>query len=135
MKKIKIKNLSHLEFKNLPEKELVYILDNDIPFKVTNIVNLRNNFRYCLNTETLYEDDLKILLTNLENRLLNCLIKNHNRIVTIKEIEDIVWEKKEKMSIYTMRNTIKKIRDKSYYGIIKNRSGHGYIIDTLDKSI
>jgi len=37
----------------------------------------------------------------------------------------------KKMSIYTMRNVINKIRNKTYYEIIKNNSSSGYQIDTI----
>lgn len=35
------------------------------------------------------------------------------------------------MSIYTMRNIVNKIRQKTYYEIIKNHSNKGYTIDIL----
>lgn len=45
-------------------------------------------------------------------------------------IKDVVWRGKD-MSIYTMRNIVNKIRQKTYYEIIKNHSNKGYTIDIL----
>merc|ERR1711879_51103 len=66
----------------------------------------------------------KIDLTKLEYGLLRLLLDN------INDIKDKVWKGK-KMSVFTMRNVVNKIRQKMYYGIIKNHSNKGYTIDTV----
>ncbi len=38
------------------------------------------------------------------------------------------------MSIYTMRNIVNKIRQKTYYEIIRNHSNKGYTIDNFKNS-
>lgn len=72
----------------------------------------------------------KIDLTKLEYGLLRLLLDNINDITDYDEIQDKVWKGK-KMSVFTMRNVVNKIRQKMYYGIIKNHSNKGYTIDTV----
>ena len=68
--------------------------------------------------------------TRLEKSFLKLLITKRNDITDYDTIKDIVWKGKD-MSIYTMRNIVNKIRQKTYYEIIKNHSNKGYTIDIL----
>lgn len=70
--------------------------------------------------------------TKLEKSLLKLLINRKDDITDYDMIKDTVWKEKD-MSIFTMRNIINKIRQKTYYEIIKNHSGRGYTIDLLKK--
>lgn len=72
----------------------------------------------------------KIDLTKLEYGLLRLLLDNGNDITDYDEIQDKVWKGK-KMSVFTMRNVVNKIRQKMYYGIVKNHSNKGYTIDSI----
>jgi len=67
--------------------------------------------------------------TRLEKAFLKLLISKRNEIVDYTIIKDVVWKGKD-MSIYTMRNIVNKIRQKTYYDIIKNHSNKGYTIDS-----
>ncbi len=66
--------------------------------------------------------------TRLEKSFLKLLIARRNDITDYTMIKDVVWKGKD-MSIYTMRNIVNKIRQKTYYEIIKNHSNKGYTID------
>ncbi|MDY0052658.1 MAG: response regulator [Aliarcobacter sp.] len=68
--------------------------------------------------------------TRLERSFLKLLIVKRNDITDYDTIKDVVWKGKD-MSIYTMRNIVNKIRQKTYYEIIKNHSNKGYTIDIL----
>ena len=68
--------------------------------------------------------------TRLEKSFLKLLITKRNDVTDYDTIKDIVWKGKD-MSIYTMRNIVNKIRQKTYYEIIKNHSNKGYTIDIL----
>ena len=68
--------------------------------------------------------------TRLEKSFLKLLITRRNDITDYDTIKDIVWKGKD-MSIYNMRNIVNKIRQKTYYEIIKNHSNKGYTIDIL----
>ena len=70
--------------------------------------------------------------TRLEKSFLKLLISKRNDIVDYDTIKEVVWKGKD-MSIYTMRNIVNKIRQKTYYEIIKNHSNKGYTIDSLRK--
>lgn len=69
-----------------------------------------------------------IEFTRLEKSFLKLLIAKRGEITDYDTIKDVVWKGKN-MSIYTMRNIVNKIRQKTYYEIIKNHSNKGYVID------
>lgn len=66
--------------------------------------------------------------TRLEKAFLKLLISRKGDITDYETIKEVVWKGKN-MSIFTMRNIVNKIRQKTYYEIIKNHSNRGYIID------
>jgi DNA-binding response OmpR family regulator len=70
--------------------------------------------------------------TRLEKGFLKLLIAKKDGITDYDTIKSVVWKGKN-MSIYTMRNIVNKIRQKTYYEIIRNHSNKGYIIDELQK--
>ncbi|RXJ84682.1 response regulator transcription factor [Arcobacter cloacae] len=71
--------------------------------------------------------------TRLEKAFLKLLITRRNEITDYDTIKEVVWKGKD-MSIYTMRNIVNKIRQKTYYEIIKNHSNKGYTIDISKNS-
>lgn len=125
-----IKNFTPNEYRDLTVAQINEMMDNNIPFKVSNVYKLDHEFSYCLGTQTLYKNDEVVALTKLENKLIALLI-NSKEVVTIEKIKNDVWKGKE-MTVFTMRNVIKKIRDKTYYEIIKSKSGWGYSIWTKE---
>ncbi len=77
-------------------------------------------------------DGSLIDFTRLEKGFMKLLIAKRGEIVDYDTIKHVVWKGKN-MSIYTMRNIVNKIRQKTYYEIIKNHSNRGYILDELQK--
>lgn len=73
-----------------------------------------------------------IEFTRLEKSFLKLLIAKRNEVVDYDMIKEVVWKGKD-MSIYTMRNIVNKVRQKTYYEIVKNHSNKGYTIDNLKK--
>ncbi|WP_066355038.1 response regulator transcription factor [Aliarcobacter skirrowii] len=69
-----------------------------------------------------------IEFTRLEKGFLKLLINRLDEVTDYDLVQKEVWKGK-KMSIFTMRNIVNKIRLKTYYSIIKNHSGRGYTID------
>ena len=69
-------------------------------------------------------------LKKKKKSFLKLLIVKRNDITDYDIIKEVVWKGKD-MSIYTMRNIVNKIRQKTYYEIIKNHSNKGYTIDIL----
>ena len=80
--------------------------------------------------ERFYSATGAVEFTKYEFQVLKLLLDNHDKIIGYEEIKEKVWKEK-KMSIFTMRNVINKIRNKTYYSIIKNNSTAGYQIDTV----
>lgn len=93
-------------------------------------ISLSNGIYYDDYRERFYNDNEAINFTRFEFDLLKLLLDNHNRIISYDEIKEKVWREK-KMSIFTMRNVVNKIRNKTYYEIIKNNSSSGYKIDDI----
>ena len=91
---------------------------------------LSNGLYYDDYRERFYNDHGPVNFTKFEFDLLKLLLDNHNSIISYEEIKEKVWKEK-KMSIFTMRNVINKIRNKTYYEIIKNNSSSGYQIDAI----
>ncbi len=75
---------------------------------------------------------VRIDFTRLEKLFLKLLISRKNDIVDYDTIKEVVWKGKS-MSVYTMRNIVNKIRQKTYYEIIRNHSNKGYTIDNIKK--
>lgn len=92
-------------------------------------ITLDQDVYYDSYRERFYNKSAEIAFTKFEFQVLRLLLKNHARVTSYDEIKEKVWKDK-KMSIFTMRNIINKIRNKTYYGIIKNISSNGYQIDT-----
>ena len=60
----------------------------------------------------------------------NLLASNSNTLVTYEDISRIVWKGKE-FSIFSLRNVVKHIREKTDETFIKNSSNKGYVITTI----
>ncbi|MFA7084811.1 MAG: response regulator [Arcobacteraceae bacterium] len=73
-----------------------------------------------------------IEFTKLEKSFIKLLIERSDDITDYDTIKNIVWKGKD-MSIFTMRNIVNKIRQKTYYDIIENKSNRGYVIDRVKK--
>ncbi len=71
--------------------------------------------------------DIPIEFTKLEKAFLKLLVERNEEITDYQTIKDVVWKGKD-MSVFTMRNIVNKIRQKTYYDIIKNKSNRGYVI-------
>ena len=93
-------------------------------------VQFENGFYFDLSREELFHDKKIIKLTRIEKKLVKLLTENTNKLVTYEEISDIVWKGKV-FSIYSLRNVIKHIREKTNDTFIKNSSNRGYILNTI----
>ena len=93
-------------------------------------VQFENGFSFDVNKEILFQGKKIIKLTKIEKKLVNLLALNPNVLVTYEDISRIVWKGKE-FSIYSLRNVVKHIREKTDETFIKNSSNRGYIITTI----
>lgn len=101
-------------------------VENLIKKDVEAYIEFDEGFYYDTYTNKLFNRfKTEIAFTNLEKGLFNLLLKNRGKIITVDEIKEKVWKDRE-MSIFSLRNVIKKIRDKTYREIIKTYSNNGY---------
>ncbi len=64
-------------------------------------------------------------LTKTQMNIFHTILNNQSTIVDVDTIKKNAWKDKT-TSIFTLRNMIKQIRDKTYYGLIKSHSSRGY---------
>jgi len=106
------------------EEAIIKLIETQLNSKVY----FEEGFYYDKQKNKLYNEDGKIVeFTKLQQGLFSLLLEKKNDIVDFEDIHQEVW-KDRKMSIFTMRNVIKRIRDLTYYGIIVNHSNKGYSI-------
>lgn len=114
---------------DLTTEQFIY---NIIKAKLNSIL-LDDGFYYNTETKELYNNkNEKISFRKKENILFNYLIvyslENDDGYLDIESIKKDVWESEE-TSIFSIRNVIRAIREKTFHGIIKNKSSSGYRIN------
>lgn len=110
-----------LKNKNLQIEDYVLeLIQNDIK----STINF-NGYTFNFLLDKIFYENKEIKFTNMEMKLFKFLLNNANVLMTIEDINSKVWEDK-KMTLFTLRNKINSIREKTYYKLIKNISNHGY---------
>ena len=89
------------------------------------IIRLNANTLYDVLNKTLLINSLIIKLTNNEHLLFHLLSTNHQRAITYKEIENLIWAY-EGMSMDALRSLMRGLRKKLQGDFIENISGVGY---------
>lgn len=116
------KILTKLKKDNLDIKSYIFnLIKQDLEVDIY----IGNGFFLNSRTKNIYLDGKEIKLTKTEYKILYLLIKNENNIVRIEDFQDI-WI--NKMSIFTLRNHVKQIRDKTYIELIKTYYKVGYML-------
>lgn len=92
------------------------------------LYDLGQNYLYEKNSYHIIKNDLLITLTSQENLLIEQLIKEKGDCVSYQVLQASIG-KDSIASIDTLRTVIRKIRRKTYNGIIQNQSGVGYKIN------
>ena len=105
------------------EDYFLKLIENDL-FAV---VNFNHGYTFNLSSDKLLHKEDEIILANLEKKLFKYLLDNSGSIVSLDEINEMVWNGKD-MSVFTLRNYINKIRSKTYHEIIINKSSRGYMM-------
>ncbi|BAK73527.1 MAG: transcriptional regulator [Arcobacter sp.] len=93
-------------------------------------VQFENGYYFDLTREELFQGKKIIKLTRTEKKLVKLLAENPNSLVTYEEISSIVWKGKV-FSIYSLRNVINHLREKTDDTFIRNFSNRGYILNTI----
>ena len=127
----KFSNVYSIFNKNVDEKILLDNIELSLNFLSTNKkVQFEKGFYFDVNKEILFQGKKIIKLTRTERRLVSLLASNVNNLVTYEDIASVVWKGKE-FSIYSLRNVVKHIREKTDELFIKNSSNRGYVINTI----
>ncbi len=93
-------------------------------------VQFENGYHFDISREELFQGKKVIKLTKTEKKLIKLLAENPNTLVTYEDISELVWKGKV-FSIYSLRNVIKHIREKTDDAFIQNSSNRGYILNTI----
>ena len=114
--------------KKIPLKSTIEELINE---QMNNKIRFDEGFYFDKIKNKLFKADGKIIeFTKLQSGLFSLLLEKDNEIVSFEDIHNEVWKNK-RMSIFTMRNVVKRIRDLTYYGIIVNHSNLGYSLGEI----
>ena len=105
------------------EKYVLELIKNDID----SVIDFNDNYSYNFSFNKLFFKNQEIKLTSTEDKLFRLLLNNANNLVSLKEIENVVWTGKY-MSRFTLRNKIKALRDKTEHDLIVNSSNNGYLM-------
>jgi len=90
------------------------------------IIRLNEDLYYDIRKKEVCSNDKKFVsLTRKELCFLELLIKNRDRVVTIEEIEHIVWQD-EVFTEAALRALVKRVRQKTSKDLVKNYPGIGY---------
>ena len=114
-------------YNKLTKEDYVKLVVNK---NLENNIYLEQGYVYDLDKKVLMYENNLIYLNNLEEQLFEYLIKNIDRYVSSSEIIENILKSKP-MSIFAMRNQIKKIRDKTHKDLIIMKSSVGYMIKKL----
>ncbi|MCK4442130.1 MAG: response regulator [Sulfurovaceae bacterium] len=110
-----------------PLFESIKVCFEQIKTQNPNIVYLTKDYKFDTFNHTLLKSDEIIPLTESQYKLLDILIRNRERIVSYKEIEDFVWAEKG-MSSDALRSLIRDVRKLVGKEKIENISKCGYRI-------
>ncbi len=95
-------------------------------------VHLSDTIRYDTFHKILYENKNIKKLSASETNLLDFFIKNQNRTLYTQEIKNYIWEDSYDATDTALKSLMHKLRNKIGKDSIKNVSGIGYYIITLD---
>lgn len=127
----KIMNIYSIIKKPFDDDFLVSMIDICFNFISSNQkIQFENGYHFDLTREELFLGKKIIKLTRTEKKLIKLLAENSNKLVTYEEISALVWKGKV-FSIYSLRNVIKHIREKTDESFIKNSSNRGYVLISI----
>lgn len=100
-----------------------YILDEK-----TNKYELLYGYKFDMIEKKLIDSkNNEVVFTKMEQELFNYMFDNKERLVSYKDLIDEIWkEKRQDNALYSLRNLVKSVREKTFPEIVKNFSGRGY---------
>jgi len=134
LKKATSLKLTDYLIKPLSRKALREALNNAIleikNFKVisNNVVQLKDNYSWDINEQTLFKEYEEIKLSALEKKLLNLFMKNQNVVLDFDTIIINLWDDYEIDKMNSLKTLIRKLRKKIPENCIENIYKEGYIL-------
>ncbi len=111
------------------KKAKVEVLKEKQEKKNQNLLKINKNYEYAKDEKLLYCDTSLVKLSKKETELLDILVKNIGKIVTIKKCKLALWNDENK-SDTTFRTVMKRLKDKlSVDDFILSLKGQGYTIE------
>lgn len=92
--------------------------------KLANRIKLKNDYIYDFVQKIIINENSKTNLTKKESLLFEFLYENRNAIVSLEQIENVVWE--EPATNDAIRMVVSSLRKKLYKDSIENIKGFGY---------
>jgi len=93
------------------------------------IFSIEKNLVFDTLHKVLYKEDQEVTLTKKELDLLELLIKNHKKTVSIETIKSTLWSDPFYVSESAFKAVVHKLRSKVGKDTIKNLSGVGYYLN------
>lgn len=93
--------------------------------KQNEIFELGHGIKFDQKNSEIYAKNKTIHLTKTEANILNLLISNIGYMVSLEQIEKVVWYDKA-VTPETIRTHINNIRSKTHHDLIQNVQGYGY---------
>jgi len=118
--------------KPITEKKLndaLYLACESLDNSYIHSITLSQNVYYDTFNQTLLIESTLIKLTHNELLFFDFLVKNRQRAITYKEIENLIWAY-EGMSMDALRSLVRGLRKKVSADFIENVSGIGYRLKT-----
>ena len=129
--------LSDYMVKPVPHKKLLALLEV-MALKYKNIkeghslITLQNGYRWKKEEKILSYGDEIIPLTKREIILLDLLVKQLNKIVTLESIAALIWENEDDKDYYSsLSHLLKRLRKKLPEALIENIYAEGYRIHSV----
>lgn len=94
------------------------------------VVEFNDDLKYNVHQNILYENDVEKKLSASETNLLNFLIKNKHRTVSMQEIKNHIWDDPYYATDTAFKSLLHKLRNKIGKSSIRNVSGIGYYLIT-----
>ncbi|MDX1808913.1 MAG: response regulator transcription factor [Sulfurospirillaceae bacterium] len=93
------------------------------------IIKINEHYTYSKDRKLLYCDSILVKLSKKETQLLDILVENIGKIITIEEFKIALWDDINKSDI-TFRTVMKRLKDKiNTEDFILSLKGQGYIIE------
>lgn len=116
--------------KPVGNKELLSVLNETIEIieikKNETVIELCDQIKWHNSKHLLFENETEIPLSMHENRLISLLYSNSNKIYSLWDIADFVWDGEVEPSQQAIKNLLNRLRKKVSVDFIRNHYGSGY---------